>query len=59
MQKSKVKYGDQKAHAVTAALKLFTHDHVKTLLIYMHIYICYMYVCMYVCTCVYTQPLLK
>ena len=34
MLKSKIKYGDQKAHAVTAAFKLFEHDHARTLLIY-------------------------
>ena len=41
MLKSKVKYGDQKAHAVTAAFQLLKHDHARTVLtyIYTHIYI--------------------
>ena len=34
MLKSRVIYGDQEAHAVTAVFELFKHDHATTLLTY-------------------------
>ena len=37
MLTSKVKYGDQKGHAVTAAFSLFQHDHASTLVIYTYV----------------------